>query len=103
MLTHRTSKRLDTVKRSHALRDAKGREIGGFFTISEVTYSAAPEGATWGYPRAPGVVITGCPQATRDGNPYGASQRAIEFPSIEAARAGADAYFAKAAKHAGKK
>jgi len=100
-LTHATRTNLEKLTKAFALRDAKGREIGGAFTIDQVTYTPAPEGATWGYHNAPGTVIYGYPQATRDGQRYGASQREVEYPTIDAARAAAATYFAKAAKRAG--
>jgi len=102
-LTHPNRTTIEKLSKSFALRDAKGREIGGTFSIDQVDYVPAPEGATWGYPRAPGTVIYGHPQATRDGQRYGASQREVEYPTLDAARAAAAAYFVKAAKRAGKR
>jgi hypothetical protein len=100
-LTHHTSRKIDLIVRDYALRDAKGREIGGRFYISEVTYYPKPAEATWGSYHPVGTVITGCPQATRGGQTYGASQHAKEYPTVEDARAAAEIYFTKAAKRAG--
>jgi len=101
-LTTRSFKRLEKLHRDYALRDAKGREIGGAFDISEATYSPAPEGALSGWHHAAGTFIIGCPHATRNGAAFGASQPSKEYPSIEAAREAAEVYFANAAKRAGR-
>lgn len=102
-LTHSAATPIETIKRDFALRDAKGREIGGRFQINSITYSPAPEGSTWGHYHEAGTVISASPHATRDGKAYGACQPRKEYASIEAARAAAEEYFTKAAKRAGKR
>lgn len=99
-LCHAEYERLETETREFNARDKKGRQFGARFVIQKVTYTLAPEGATWGYRREPGVAIQGCPQSLRGGKKYGAVQMDTNYPSLEAAHAARDKYFAQAEKRA---
>jgi len=71
------------------IRDEKGRRVGYWWQIAELEMlpydkSKANYG---GYYQEPGIYIEVSAQATRNDEPYGASNRAKEFKTIAEAKA----------------
>lgn len=90
----------DTRFVSFSLLDPYGRAIGCAVYCGEATFEeAAPDARSWCVV-APGHHWTARPQATRNGNPYGASQVTHYFPTAEERDAYADRFIAQSRKRA---
>lgn len=87
--------------RESAEKDRLGRQIGAQVTLWECDF-VEEKGARGGYPLAPGHYYNAAPHATRDGKPYGASQRVKRFLTKDERTAWVEAYFAGMAKRAAK-
>lgn len=82
--------------------DAKGRKIGAMVTTFEIDYVEIQEDSQSFWRQAPGHYFVMCPQATRDGKPYGACQRDQLFTTEAERNAARAKYFAGARKRAAK-
>lgn len=101
---HRSSRDYDadvnhaTVRRNFGVTDHKGRMIGGLAYVFDATFKAVGEDARSWYCIPPGLHYGFEPHATRDGRPYGASQRAQYFTTATERDAAVETYFRNAEK-----
>lgn len=87
------------------IKDKKGRELGARWAVWKkewIPAAEAEEGQWAGWTAVPGVQWEGRPHAMRGGEGYGAWHGGKFFPTMEAAIAAKEAYFAGAAKRAEK-
>lgn len=73
-------------------KDARGREVGAFYSITEMTYMPSDTG--WGFAVSPDqtgrILFEVCYQPQRNGIGFGASQPRPRFETLEAAQDYAD-------------
>jgi len=85
---------------TYPVTDAAGRAIGAKVSTWEATFGPSPpEDSSW-WSLAPGHYFACRMQATRNGKPYGATQKAQYFTTPEARKAAIQKYLDAAAKRA---
>jgi hypothetical protein len=92
----------ETQRHDFGARDSKGRVLGARVATGRRAFEEAQEGDGCWWTLSPGVHFYFCPQATRDGKGFGATQGARYFATAEERDTAVARYLDSARKRAAK-